>query len=484
MLAAIAVLVPSTLIVGGTVVDGTGGNPFIADLRIRAGQIIALGKLRREPKEVVINARGLVVAPGFVDAHSHADGGIEKDPTALSQITQGITTAVIGQDGAWREPVLSYGMRLNKARPAINFSLFSGHGGVRAQVMGDSYKRKATSDEIAKMAMLIDADMKAGALGLSTGLEYDPGYYSDTAELVALARVASKYGGMYISHMRDEGDRFGSALGELLSIGREANLPVQVSHIKLCTSAGWGKAGSFLQLMAQNQTSADIYPYLFWQSSISALTPSREWEKREIWEKALNDVGGARNVRLTSYSHESSWVGKNLAEIGTTTGRDTIEIIQEVLAKTKGPGGSGEESVAVTAMHEPDLIRFMKSPRTMFCSDGAIGGSHPRGAGSFPRVLSRYVRELKVLSLPEAVRKMTSLPCEVFKLANRGLLAKSRVADIVVFDPKSIKDFATASDPKRLSIGMKFVFVNGTLTLNNGRLTSNRAGQILKRSQR
>ncbi|MEQ1932315.1 MAG: D-aminoacylase [Fimbriimonadaceae bacterium] len=483
MLAAIVALIPSTLIVGGTVVDGTGGNPFIADLRIRAGQIIALGKLRREPKEVVINARGLVVAPGFVDTHSHADGGIEKDPTALSQITQGITTAVIGQDGAWREPVLSYGLRLNKARPAINFSLFSGHGGIRAQVMGDSYKRKATSDEIAKMAMLIDADMKAGALGLSTGLEYDPGYYSDTAELVALARVASEHRGLYISHMRDEGDSFGTALNELLSIGRDANLPVQVSHIKLCTAAVWGKAGSFLHLMSKNQTSADIYPYLFWQSSVSALTPSREWQQREIWVKALRDVGGAQNVRLTSYSHEPTWIGKNLAEIATTTGRDTIEIIQEVLAKTKGPSGSGEESVAVTAMYEPDLIQFMKSPRTMFCSDGAIGGSHPRGAGSFPRVLARYVRELKVLSLPEAIRKMTSLPCRVFKLANRGVLARAKIADLVIFDPKTIQDLATASDPKQLSVGVKYVFVNGVITLKNGKLTSNRGGQILKRAQ-
>ncbi|MEQ1821311.1 MAG: D-aminoacylase [Fimbriimonadaceae bacterium] len=479
MFLAIIAVAPTTLLTGGMIVDGRGADPYRADLRIKGEQIVAIGKLKPISGEVKINVSGLVVSPGFVDAHSHADGGIEKEPTALSQITQGITTAIVGQDGGWKMPLA----QRPTLKAAINLAYFSGHGGIRAKVMGEDYKREATPAEIEKMKLLVEADMQAGALGLSTGLEYDPGYYSTTSELIELSRVAAKHGGMYISHMRDEGDNFGTALAELLSIGQQAQLPTQVSHIKLCTSGVWGEALGFLRKMP-NSTTADIYPYLFWQSSMSALTPSREWAKREIWVKALRDVGGAKNVRLTSYSPEPKWVGKTIAELAAETRRDEIGLIQEILGKTRGQGGSGEESVAVTAMTEPDLIEFMKSPRTMFSSDGSIGGSHPRGAGSFPRVLGRYVRELKVLRLQEAVSKMTSLPCRVFKLQQRGQLKKGFIADITVFDPKMIKDVATASDPTRLSVGVKHVFVNGVLVLKKGIPTRLLGGRLLRRAEK
>ncbi len=477
MIFALAALVPSFLIMGGTVVDGSGTKPYRADVRIQGDRIVAIGRLKPRAGETTIAARGLVVSPGFVDAHSHADGGLAKEPGALSQITQGITTAIVGQDGGWKNPLADY----PSLKAAINLAFFSGHGGIRSKIMGNDYKRAATPNEIERMRRLVEADMKSGALGLSTGLEYDPGYYSETEELIALSKVASKFDGIYISHMRDEGDNFGRALEELLRIGKEANLPTQVSHIKLCTAGVWGQASSFLGQMPK-ATTADVYPYLFWQSSMSALTPSRDWVKREIWVKALSDVGGAKNVRLTAYTHEPTWVGKTISEISAYSKRDEIEIIQEILAKTKGEGGSGDESVAVTAMSESDLIQFMQSPRTMFSSDGSIGGSHPRGAGSFPRVLGRYVRELKALTLPEAIRKMTSLPCRVFKLGNRGLIKKGYAADIVIFDPKIVSDRATASNPKTLSVGMRFVFVNGNLTLDDTKKTSKLGGRLLKRA--
>lgn len=479
---ALAFVSTTTLIRGGTVVDGSGGPARIADVLIEGDRIRAIGKIRPVPGQVVIDAKGLVVAPGFIDAHSHADGGVGDHPDAISQITQGITTSVVGQDGAWKEPLTQFFMSLAAAKPALNYAAFTGHGGIRAQVMGEDYKRTATPEEIEKMQLLVDADMKAGALGLSSGLEYDPGYYSNTDELVALAKVAARYKGMYISHVRDEANVAFKAFDELLQIHKEAGLRAQISHIKLCSATVWGQSAEACALLKGGVT-ADVYPYTFWQSTMAALTPSREWEKRDIWVKALDDVGGPANVRLTAYTHEPTWVGKNLAEIAKITGRDPIEIMQEVLRKTRGPGGSGEESVAVTAMSESDVETFVKNPNIMFSSDGSIGGSHPRSAGSFPRVLGYYVRTKKALPLTAAIRKMTSLPAKTFNLKDRGMIAKGAIADVVVFDPKTISDKATASKPTTLSVGMKYVYVSGVPTLAAGKMTGRRNGKIVPRGK-
>lgn len=474
----LAAALPTVLIQGGTVIDGSGSPGGIRDLRIQADRILEIGKLKPRAGEIVVNAKGLVVAPGFIDAHSHADGGIEKEPTALSQITQGITTAVVGVDGIWPMPVAQYLAKLSAAKPTINFASFSGHGGIRSKILGENYKRKATQEELVRMAALVKADMSAGALGLSSGLEYDPGYYADTPELVFLAKVANE--GLYISHMRDEGNKAFEAIAELRKIGADAKIRTQISHIKLCTSPVWNRAGDACAVLGK-QTTADVYPYTFWQSSISALTPSREWEKRDIWVSALADVGGPKNVRLTNYSEKKAWVGKTLAEIAETEQRDPIEIIQEILREARGEGKKGEESVAVTAMTEQDLARFIRDPLIMFSSDGGLGGSHPRSAGSFPRVLGRYVRDQQTLSLPEAIRKMTSLPAATFQLKNRGLLRKGYIADITVFDPKTIKDTATASNPKSLSEGVRHVYVSGIRVLADGKATGKAGGKIVKR---
>ncbi|MCB8932351.1 MAG: D-aminoacylase [Fimbriimonadaceae bacterium] len=481
-LLALTLVSTGTLIRGGTVVDGLGGLPYVADVRIEGDRIVAIApRLSDRVGDRILLAKGLVVAPGFIDAHSHADGGIEKDPLAESQLTQGITTAVVGQDGAWSAPVADQIAHLNSVKPAIHFALFSGHGGIRRKVLGEEYKRAATPEEIVRMQALVEADMRAGALGLSSGLEYDPGYYSNTEELVALAKAASPFGGMYISHVRDEADKAFEAFDELRRISREGNLPAQISHIKLGSAAVWGKASRATALLGPRLT-ADVYPYVFWQSTAAALTPSREWEKREIWVKSFADVGGPQNVRLTNYTHEKTWVGKTLAEIAATTGRDAIAIVQEVLQKTHGEGGSGEESVAVTAMTEEDLETFVRHPRIMFSSDGQLGGTHPRGAGSFPRVLGRFVRERHVLSLQEAIRKMTSLPAQTFHLSDRGVVRVGAYADLVVFDPATIIDHATAADPTALSTGVRYVLVDGSLALANGKPTGVRAGGAVIRS--
>lgn len=446
--------------------DGSGKPGFLGDVRIEGEKIAAVGRLRPRPGERVVDASGLVVAPGFLDAHSHADGGAIEHPDAVSQVRQGITTAVVGQDGGWSGPVAEHLARLRAANPSLRFVAFTGHGGLRARVMGEDYKRKATADEIARMKALLEADMKAGSLGLSSGLEYDPGYYGDTDELVELAKVAAKYRGRYISHVRDEGNKAIESFRELIEIARRAKLPAQISHIKLATYPVWGKAGEVLRMIedARRQgldVTADVYPYLYWQSTITALSTSREWEGPETWRRALAEVGGPENVLLSNYTHEPNWVGKNLAEIGRATNRDPIELVREIVRKTRGPGGSGSESVVVTAMREDDLEAFLRHPMVMFCSDGSIGGSHPRGAGSFPRILGRYVRERRVLSLEEAIRKMTSFPAQRFGLSDRGLLRRGRNADIVLFDPKTIADRATPQDPRALSVGIGRVFVGG-----------------------
>lgn len=483
MMSALGFVASTTLILGGLLVDGTGSNPRRADVRLAGDRIVSVGNLQPRAGETVVKANGLVVAPGFIDAHSHADGGIAKEPRATSQIMQGITTAVVGQDGIWAKPVREQMLQLASEQPALNFALFSGHGGIRRKVMGADFKRAATQEEIAKMAALVDADMQAGAIGLSTGLEYDPGYYATTDELVALSKVAARRHGMYISHMRDEANASISAIDELIRIASTAHLPAQISHIKLCSKAVWGLAGDVCAMFgkAKPALTADVYPYTFWQSTISALTPSREWDKRGIWEAALRDVGGPSNVRLTAYTHEPKWVGKTLAEIAAETSRDPIDLIQEILKRTRGEGGSGDESVAVTAMSESDLETFIRHPRIMFSSDGSIGGTHPRSAGSFPRVLARYVRERKTISLAEAIRKMTSLPADTFGFRDRGRIAPGTIADLVVFDPKTIVDRATAAEPELDSIGIRSVYVSGVAVVVNGRVTGARPGRIVRR---
>lgn len=477
------VIAPSILIQGGTILDGSGHKSFVGDLRITGDRITAIGKLSPLPNETIISAKGLAVAPGFIDAHSHAAGGIDDDPLAVSQLTQGITTAVVGQDGGWSQPLTAELNELAGHRPAINFASFSGHGGIRRKIMGDDYKRPATAAEIAKMRDLLRQDMKDGALGLSSGLEYDPGYYSTTEELIAMAKVAAKYKGMYISHIRDEADKSFEAFEELCRISREAKLHAQISHIKLGTLAVWNKAALTDKIGVKEKITADVYPYLYWHSTIAALSPSRDWEDRKIWERGLADVGGPQNVLLVGYTHEPTWVGKTLAEIATMTGKDAIAIIQEILRKTEGPGSSGSQHVVVTAMTENDLEHFIKSPRTMFCSDGAIGGSHPRGAGSFPRILGRYVREKKLISLPEAIRKMTSLTAKTFQLKDRGMLKQGFIADVVIFDPKTIHDNATPAHPTLLSEGIRDVYVSGVQTLSLGKTTGRRNGKMIFRNR-
>jgi N-acyl-D-amino-acid deacylase len=477
----------ATLIRGGTVIDGTGARGYRADVRIVGAKIAAIGKLTPEPGERVVEAANLVVAPGFIDTHSHADGGLLDMPDAETQIRQGITTSVVGQDGSSHLPLSDWFAQLEAKHVALNIASFVGHGTVRSAATGADYKRHVTAEELAKMQALIEQEMQAGGLGLSTGLEYDPGFYSDTEELIACSKIAAQHGGMYISHVRDEGDKAIESFQELIRIGEEAHLPAQISHIKLDTSPSWGKAGEVLKLMEDAnrrgvQISADVYPYPYWQSTITVLIPTRDWSDRSAWERGLAEVGGAAHVLLTTYTPDAAWQGKTIAAIAEMTKSDPITVIQTVVQKTHGPGAAGGESVVVTAMTEPDLRRFVASPRIMFCTDGSLRGTHPRGAGSFPRLLGRFVRQQHVLTLEQAIHKATQLPAERMGFVGRGVVKIGNQADLVLFDPKTVLDTATTADPTAKPTGLPYVFVNGGLVLDNGAITGAHPGQVLRRA--
>lgn len=445
------------LIRNATIIDGSGNGRYLGDLRIAGDKIAAVGPhVDALAGDHIIDGTGLVVCPGFIGAHSHADGALDK---LESQIREGITTAICGQDGGRSISVKDAKTRTRDAR--IRFEFFCGEGGLRNAVMKTT-DRKATPTEIRAMCAIAEQDMRDGALGISTGLEYDPGHYSSTTELIELSKVAAKYHGIYISHMRDESENVFQSIEELIRIAREANVPAQISHIKMAVASKWGKAGQAIQMMDDAKPldiTADLYPYTYWQSTIKVLITSRDYNNRQVWIDALKEVGGPGHVRLSTYSVEPSWVGKTLAEISQSTGRAAPDLIMEIIRSTAD--GKGSESVIVDAMTEGDLKTFMRDPRIMFCSDGSGGGSHPRGAGTFPRILGRYVREQHVLSLEEAIRKMTSLPARRFGLADRGLLRAGMSADVVIFDPATIIDTATPDNPTSYATGVHQVFVRG-----------------------
>ena len=467
----------STLIRGGFVADGRGGKPRPADVLVDGDSIVSVGTGLRG--DTVIEAGGKVIAPGFIDTHSHADGGLLTNLDAETQIRQGITTALVGQDGGHNFPLAEWFAKLEQTPPALNIASFVGHGTVRGKVMGDDYKRPATSSEIRKMRALVAQEVRAGALGLSSGIEYDPGIYSTTEELIALAELA----GFYISHVRDEEEGALESFKELIRIAEEARVPAQISHIKLGSAPVWGKTGEVFRMMdaarrRNVRITADIYPYTYWQSSIIVLLTTREWDKRPLWEKALAEVGGARNILVTGYAPQPDWQGKTLAALATEQKKDEVTLTMEMVAAAKGAVG-----VVVTAMQERDVQAFIRHPEIMFCTDGGLRGSHPRGAGSYPRILGHYVRALKVLSLESAIHKASALPAERFGFTDRGVIAPGKKADLVIFDPKTITDTATTKNPQAKPLGLTDVLVNGVPVLRSDQLTGAHPGRVLRRTR-
>lgn len=468
---------PSFIIVGARVADGTGAPLRQVDVRVGKGRILEIGALRPRASEKVVEGEGLVLAPGFIDIHNHSTSRVLDEPAAVSQISQGITTLVVGHDGSSLLPVSAYAKSVRKARPAVNVATCVGHATVRRSVMGEDFKREARPDEVRRMAAIVDRAFKEGAVCLSSGLEYETGGYASTDEVVALARVAGRHGAVYISHIRDEADKSMAAMAELIEIGERARVAVQNTHIKVGTASVWGKAPEALRMFeAARQrgvdVTADAYPWDAWSSTMLVLVPDKRYDDAESVARGLADVGGAHNVLVTSYAPDPSYEFRTLTEIAAARGISPVSLFSEMARK-------GGASVVVKSMMEEDIRAFYAWPWTMVSSDGGIAYRHPRGAGTFPRVLGRFVRERGWLSLEEAVRKMTSLPSWRLGLKDRGKIAEGFTADLVLFDPATVIDHATFTEPFRLSTGIVGVWVSGERVWDGGKPTAARPGRVL-----
>jgi len=477
-----------TVIINARIIDGSAGPARQVSVRFAGDRITTVGDFEPGDDDALVDADGLVLAPGFIDVHSHHDDELFEMPEALAAVTQGITTIVVGQDGSQAYPLADFFSRLEASPAAINVASYAGHGTLRSEVMGDDYQRAATEDEIAKMASLLEEEMAAGAFGLATGLEYDPGSFSTTAELIELAKAAAAEGGRYMSHIRSEDQYFWEAIDELFEIGRKARIPVHVSHIKLAMTRWWGQADRLTARLDAARASgidvtADIYPYRAWNTSFSwlqTLFPNRDLARREGAEYILRDMLSPEGILLPRYYPAPAYDGMTIAEIAAIRESDPESTLMALL---EADVESGSRSPMLGyAMDEPDIEAIMAWPHTVIGSDGELAGPHPRGYGAFTRFLGHYVRDREVVSLEEGIRKVTSLPARIVGIEERGSIRPGFHADLVLFDPASVTDRATSDAPQLPSVGIEKVWVNGELVFANGQGTGNTPGRPIRRN--
>ena len=466
-------------IVGADLADGSGKALRRANVRFVGDRVVSVGAGAPQRGDTVVNGAGLVVAPGFIDIHNHSAGELANDPAAATQVAQGITTLVVGPDGGSPWPIGEFLAERRRNPAAVNVAAFAGHATVRRLVLGDDFRRPARVDEVARMATLVDQAMREGAMGLSSGLEYEVGGYAETTELVELSKVAARYGGVYMSHIRDEADKSFEALREAIEIGERARVAVQISHIKLGTVSVWHKAAEAIAIVEAARkrgvdVTADEYPYNAWSSTITVLVPDKRYDHPPSVEKALADVGGAANVLIVRHAAHPEYEFRTLDAVARDRKTTPVDLFIQIVRD----GGAG---VVCTSMVEDDMRAFYRQPWVMVASDGGIGTRHPRGAGTFPRVLGRYVRDERWLSLPEAIRKMTSAPAERLKLARRGRIVAGAIADIVLFNPKTVIDRSTFTEPGVLPTGIEKVFVSGELVWDGGQPVAARPGKVIVR---
>jgi N-acyl-D-amino-acid deacylase len=479
---ALLVALASTVIINAQVADGTGAPLRKANVRITDDRIAAIGDFKPAAADRVIDAKDLVLAPGFIDIHNHSTEGLEHDPLATTQIAQGITTVLLGADGDSPWPIGSWLEARRRQPVSLNLAVTVGHATVREQVMHEDFRRVARPTEIAAMAKLVEQGMSEGAIGLSSGLEYDVASYSNTDEMVAVAAAAAKQGGFYMTHIRDEADRAFPALEEVIAIGERAHVPVEHSHIKLGTVSVWHKAPEYVRMIEAARHNgvdylADCYPYDAWYSTIKVLVPDKQYESPESVQEALDDVGGAGNVTIADFPPNKGYEQQTIEQLARTEQLDPVQMFIRIIRE--GNAADRDAMVIAKSMTEADIELFYKQPWVMVSSDGGIGMAHPRGAGTFPRVLGRFVREKHWLSLPDAVRKMTSLPAQRMGLRDRGTLREGTFADLVLFDPQTVIDRATFDKPQELPAGIQTVFVNGEMVWNDGRPTGSKPGRVL-----
>ncbi len=526
------------LFAGGRVVDGTGAPWFRGDVCVVGDRIAAVGRLEGATARRRIDATGLVVAPGFIDMLGQSEYSLLVDPRGASKITQGITTEITGE-GSSIAPVnrrmldeqravferygvtpdfttlAGYFAALERARPALNLGTFVGAGGVRDLVIGKA-DRPATPEELRAMEAAVDQAMREGALGLSTSLQYVPDRYASTEEIIALAKVAARHGGTYITHQRSESARIDESLDEVFRIAREAGIAAQVWHLKTAYRPNWGRMPAVLKRLEQARAegldvSANQYPYAAAMNGLDACLPlwareggraalierlkdpqTRERIKADIarddpsWENQYLGAGGASGVMVGSVLAPAlkQYEGRTLAQIAEDEAKDPLDVLLDLI-EADGANGYG----ILFIMDEDDVRAGLRHPLVSMCTDSGASATdgvfgrergHPRGWGSAARILGRYVREEKLLSLEEAVRKMTSLPASRLGLHDRGQVRPGLVADLVAFDPRTVADRATFAEPRQYSVGIPFVAVNGELVVDGGKLTAARPGRVVR----
>jgi N-acyl-D-amino-acid deacylase len=494
------------LIRNGRILDGTGNNWYYGDVAISQGKIVAVGKLANYKAGKTIDAKGLYVAPGFIDVHTHIEGEEAKAPDASSFILDGVTSVVTGNCGNSAADMGRYFQFIDSVRLSINVAALVGHNTVRREVMGTA-NRQPTPEEQHRMELLVEKAMQQGAVGLSTGLIYVPGTYSQTPEVVGLAKTAAKHNGIYATHMRNEADEVAQAIEEALTISRQANIPLEISHFKLSGQNNWGRSDETLGMVKKAreeglEVTIDQYPYTASSTSLSTLFPDEMLADGQDSIKARIDNPATREYikkymlsrlkkrkqkhftycQIASYRADSTLNGKNIEEVNLMMGRkhnagNEADLIIDMMYK-------GGASMVFHGMGEEDVKNIMQYPFNMFASDASIrvyksGVPHPRGYGTNARVLGKYVREEKVITLEEAIRRMTTLPAQKFGFKDRGLLKEGMAADIVVFDAATVKDKSTYADPHQYSEGFKYVLVNGQVVVEDGKHNGTRPGVVL-----
>ena len=478
-----------TLISNVLIVDGSGAPPRAGSVRVVDSRIAEVGEVVPGPGDWVINGGGGVLAPGFIDTHSHADDLILERPNALPKITQGITTVVVGQDGSSPYPLADFFRALDEAPAKVNVAAYVGHNTLRSAVMGPDSARAASPVAMQAMAQRLDSELNAGALGLSTGLEYEPGIYSKQAEVLLLAQQTAQRGGRYISHIRSEDRWFEEALGEIINIGRITGMPVQISHLKLAMKRLWGTGPEIITRLDEARAdgvdiTADLYPYVYWQSNMMVLLPERDPTDLSAIAFVMTQLAPPEGIIFTHFPPEPDYVGKTLVEVaalrGESPGQAFSALAQLSVAWTRDTGEPGDMIIG-TSMDEVDLQTLMGWPHANICTDGGLEDRHPRGAGSFPRVLGRYVRDLKLLTLEAAIHKMTGLAARHMGFEDRGVIAVGKRADLVLFDPMTIIDRATTMEPFLPATGISHVWVNGVAVLSAGEPTAAFPGRVLRR---
>lgn len=523
------------IIKNGKIADGTGSILFKADVGFNGDKIEAIGDLSSSSANLIIDAEEQIVSPGFIDIHTHTDTELIVNPKGESKIRQGVTTEVSGNCGSspfpytdedfetiresfkkryeedinWKD-ITGFLQTLEKKKISLNYATFTGSGDLRAYVVGKN-DVKPTPDQLKKMKELLAEDMKNGSFGLSTGLEYAPGSYASTEEIIELAKVVAEHNGLYNTHMRNEDDTLEEAIQESLRICKEAGVKLEIAHLKTSNPANWHKIDNVLNMIDKAAESglpvnADRYPYIAYATGLSALLPlwARQGNTDEIINRMKDQetlpaikeyvssrakrIGGWNNF-VISYSvseKNKQWEGKPISESAEIAGLEPTDFVIQILTEEKLQAG-----MVGFAMNEDNLKRILSHKLVMIGSDGSAtapygklgtGKPHPRFYGTFPRVLGKYCREEKIFDLPTAVQKMTSMAADKLGLKGRGYLKKNYFADIVVFDPLTVNDRATFSDPHQYPDGIKYVFVNGVLTIKDGEHTGTFAGSVLRHS--